>query len=411
MVSFQDMLNFYKVSKDMPSSSSEARITNEEKLGITARTNRQGLSTNDEIKKEKVLSKRKKFVTPVSKDTNDSKNSERAHMLEILNNNKPKTSKNKTPVVTPEDITIPVITKEVITAPKIASKVNADSSMTPDFKLTQEETMTGSVMTQDTVVTSADDIGSSYEESLVANQPKTKPESGVSCNLCSKKFKNKKILKKHVKRTHLKLPNVCSKCSKVYPTEKTLHKHYISVHVSHECKLCKAILKNAHVMRSHLYRCKVKKETSDTDNQDKAEFKCSECTKVCKTDQEYQEHVAKIHVQQTCQHCEKNFKNKDILRVHLYKCKIRKEALSQDTGGDEIAVKEKQGAYEKVCALCHKKFDSKSGYYKHMKKIHKNNGDMCDVSDVGEIIIVETLADNVQGEVPLNDDIYVFQNV
>ena len=349
--------------------------------------------------------------------------------MEILNNNKPKISKfsnNKGPVVTPEDIPVPVMTKEIITAPhvtpediaspKLASKVETNSSMAPDFKFT-EEPMTGSVMTQnDTVIvsvgTSADDVESSHDESLVDNDQKNKIESGVFCNLCGQKFKNKKILKKHVKTKHLKLPNVCSKCSKVYPTEKTLHKHYVSVHVSHECPFCKHIFKSANVLRSHLSQCKVKKEISDADNHDKTEFKCSECKKGFKTDQALQVHVSKFHVQQMCQYCEKNFKNKEILRVHLYKCEAKKEAPSHDKGGEDIVAKEKQGTYEKICDLCNVKFHSKSGYYKHRNKIHVNNGDICAVSDVGQVIVIDTLVDTIQGEVPPNNgDIYVFDNV
>ena len=122
--------------------------------------------------------------------------------------------------------------------------------------------------------------------------------------------------------------------------------------------------------------------------------------------------MSKFHVQQICQYCEKTFKNKEILRVHLYKCEAKKEAPSHDKGGEDRVAKEKQGTYEKICDLCNIKFHSKSGYYKHRNKIHVNNGDICAISDVGQVIVIDTLVDTIQGEVPPNNgDIYVFDNV
>ena len=443
MISFEDFLDFSKKSKQIQSrSSSRARVTDEDKFSL----NMQGVSTNDNSVEQNGLNRVKKenpkFVPPVLKDTKHDEKSERAHLLKVLNNNKPKNSKYKNskapasnpslinsdgitsnlmtpevlaspaltsryttvPLTTSEPITVSVATPDVLTppenmtAPVITSKVTTNPIITPHFNplvmMSTQEVMISSVVTQDT---EAEEGDSSNLEPLEDEDQKNIKDAGVVCNLCNKSYVNLKYLKRHIKRKHLKVPNVCSECSKVYPTEKTLNKHFLNVHVKHECKFCKHIFKNANVLRSHMSKCKVRKETPEI------EFQCSDCKKGLKTEKALNEHVAKFHIQETCKYCERIFQCKENLRTHQYKCKTKKAAFNHDEGagktvatGKDIST-EKTGSFEKICDLCQMKFNSKGGYYKHKNKIHKDN---IVISDVGQVIIFDTLV-----ETPSNSNV------
>ena len=482
MISFEEMVKFYKKSGQMRADtvSAKAIVKADDKLdvsvkdigGESVKDIGPGVSKNHDLKDKK---KKSGFVTPVRKiDDNVGKNSERAQILEILNENKPKVSrKNKISlvasscIVTPEALAKPealatpeaIANPEVMTASSlslekietqmIGTEVVCDLLFTSNDKTSMSTSgfMDGPQITQDNVgvsiVASSGESGPSSKEPFINDgqqkiiecencklkfismtefdnhQCEVHESEKFFCDLCNIKFKNRKYLKRHVKHKHLKMSHTCKKCLKVFPTEKTLNKHFVRVHVKHECKFCGQILKNGNGLRSHLSHCRIRKETLEHSSDEKVVhtshaktgFQCSECKKICKTNQALQGHFNRQHIQQKCQYCDHAFKNKEVLRSHLYKCKVKRRGLDKSPGerlattdqanlennnnNNKSNSKSKANTFEKICNLCQKKFHSKGGFYKHRNNVHKGSENNDGGNDVGEVIIIDAETENL----------------
>ena len=450
MISLQDMINFYKKDKrnqgdpvtaeekktdDNLSVISDNSVGPETDYGL-------GVSTKDVVKDKKVPIRRKNiFVPPVN-----NKDSENSQLLEILRKNKPKTSEtskmpSKEPAITPEAISNSANAAEVV------------KSLETDPNVITTDPIASPLITQDNVIVSvATHVGESEAyiddgqvlecvnceqtyssvNDLNNHQCGSKRPEIFECNLCNIKFKKRRYLKDHIKQKHLKLPHTCQKCSKEFPTDKTLNKHFLSVHVNHECQFCKLILKNANSLKTHKFHCKKRKEIREPSNDEnivpssheKTTFRCTECKKMCKTKTALEEHVSRQHTQRNCQYCGHTFKNKEVLRIHLYKCKVKRIGRDQHEGPEETVVntdqvklmgnnnnkkqksKGKSANYEKTCNLCQKKFRSKGGFYKHMNNVHKENENTGVANNISEVIIIDAEAETLS-EVP--DNILMFE--
>ena len=99
--------------------------------------------------------------------------------------------------------------------------------------------------------------------------------NGFDCELCQKRFKTKKTLKKHKLLIHNKLFK-CDQCEESYTTPKKLQRHIKSVHeTTVKCEFCESILKNKNTYRHHVkkYHSPITKQkdnaglTSEIENQ------------------------------------------------------------------------------------------------------------------------------------------------
>ena len=446
MVSYQDMISFYKKLKQAQGDSvtTEVMNTDDDDLGVTICDNDvvsdmehgQGVSTNYAIHDRKINNKKKvKFVTPVN-----NKDSEKSQILEILKKNKPKASgnsripldkpaltffkmtpeANSNPVNAPESVKNVEIVSDVITTHPPASPVMTQDNVMVSVVTSagESEVRSKALYINDGQILECVNCKLKYASlnELNDHQCEVKRPEIIYCSLCNIKFKNRKIWKAHIKHKHLKLAHTCQKCSKLFPTEKTLNKHFLSVHVNHECQFCKLIFKNANSLKSHRSRCKLKKKLPEPSNDgnivpsnhEKTAFQCTNCEKTCKTAKALEGHFARQHIQQNCQYCDHTFKNKEVLRIHLYKCRMKKLALDKPespgekgTNTDQVKLMENDNKkeqnstgkssnnYEKICNLCQKKFGSKSGFYKHRNNVHKDHYDTDVAKDTGEVIILD----------------------
>ena len=165
----------------------------------------------------------------------------------------------------------------------------------------------------------------------------------VTCTQCGVAFGNAKNLKRHIHRIHEKPLFKCGNCGKIFPSEKTVNKHYISHHVPHMCDWCRKVYKNANTLRSHVSKCKKTTKVPLTSEIDR-----SENTAVIDASPE----IAR-----------KDGANKD---KEIPNSKPEGTETNSEQTKKNIP-KPKTKLSIKECNQCGKKFESRSGYRKHMK--------------------------------------------
>lgn len=69
----------------------------------------------------------------------------------------------------------------------------------------------------------------------------------IICQICGKSFKDARIMRKHVERTHESHQLQCPHCPKISPNRNALSRHIRSVHIYtvHKCHLCAKEFKRA----------------------------------------------------------------------------------------------------------------------------------------------------------------------
>ncbi len=82
-----------------------------------------------------------------------------------------------------------------------------------------------------------------------------KPPTRVPCNLCSKTFLTKYLMKLHIITFHQgQRPFKCKLCSKSYTTNSDLNKHLKSIHygVKYSCHICSTSLSSKASVNNHI---------------------------------------------------------------------------------------------------------------------------------------------------------------
>ena len=94
---------------------------------------------------------------------------------------------------------------------------------------------------------------------------------------------------------------------------------------------------------------------------------CAVCSKSFVTVDKLASHFTRTHSRE-CKYCKKTFKNSNTLRSHLYdRCKAKPTKKRNSS-----AVKAPNKAYSRECLQCNRVFNSKGGYYRHIKS-HRSN--------------------------------------
>ena len=151
----------------------------------------------------------------------------------------------------------------------------------------------------------------------------------------------------------------CGKCVKTFANLKCFNDHMLEAICDEgiKCKYCNIILKSKKTLRVHIENI-----------HNRPLFKCSECDLVFKSDNWVEKHIQKTHIPKMCKFCNLQLKNSMSLSVHLFRCKVRREAAGLPQVNS--VKKETEEEFLKACDLCEKTFRSKNGLRAHMD-LHK----------------------------------------
>jgi uncharacterized protein YbaR (Trm112 family) len=193
------------------------------------------------------------------------------------------------------------------------------------------------------------------------------------CPTCGKEFFYDHTFNKHWKQYHEEdeLLNRCSICSNTFKNRSMLKMHIKSYHTTKHCEECGKDMITASFsrhMKSH--------KPQDT-------LKCGKCEKIFKRKDNLKEHekkcneikgrVEKLRGVFTCRQCLKTFDIESYLKQHIKK-----------------AHEAKEGMY--FCKFCKKAYTTYNNLMRHMKKYHNQTTEAPDVihtPDVGFIKLDE----------------------
>ncbi|XP_044270017.1 zinc finger protein 271-like [Tribolium madens] len=193
--------------------------------------------------------------------------------------------------------------------------------------------------------------------------------SDLSCLACSKKFKGRQSLKRHLKIHLTQKPHVCKICSKSFSESYALVKHLrrhsgIPREKRHICEECGQGFSEPYYLKVH-----VRKHTGERP------LACPDCDKTFADPRSLKTHLM-IHSGERpfkCNYCSKSFIQNANLTKHL-----------------RVHTGEKPYA----CDLCDKRFTQSSSLEKH-KKVHKRSTSFANKSGLMKHLPVHTNEENV----------------
>lgn len=187
-------------------------------------------------------------------------------------------------------------------------------------------------------------------------------DSSFTCDVCGKRSIAKSIHEIHM-RTHLDQrdrPFACMQCTKNFKSKAELQKHVYGVHVpadekpSFACDECPFVTCKQEFLLKH----QVNKHIPDSQKP----FQCDTCTKGFMTDKEFDRHM-KTHTQQkihSCPGCKRTFKTNAEMKEHYVK----------DHTDDKPF----------ICEVCNKGCNHRHTYRRHLRKHEKELGIKLDKS-------------------------------
>ena len=212
-----------------------------------------------------------------------------------------------------------------------------------------------------------------------------------TCDLCSKLFKTKQNLKKHLKNVHKqnkseakqvgqKMIPTCEICNKDFKYLYNLRTHVKNVHnigkdvdkvkevKRIKCDICCKDVINISMHMKALHECSTN-------------AKCGVCGKEFPTSKAVEGHKLRVHVGQCfkCDKCSESFTTKDTLNKHVRKihnkenifyCEPCKKSFMQSQNLKKHVKIVHEGLKEFKCDYCNKRFGYKSHMKDHIVRLH-----------------------------------------
>ena len=198
------------------------------------------------------------------------------------------------------------------------------------------------------------------QEHINAIHLKVKP---YKCDSCDSSFAYKRALTGHIRIVHHKIkPFKCSNCSASFPQDKDLKQHVLAVHEKlkpFKCTTCDHSFSQKVHLKFHVDKVHLKLETLKKN-------KCSKCEACFEKKQLLDRHMNLSHLKVKpfkCEACDSSFSRKDQLKFHF----------------DSVHL----GVKNHTCSECDKAFALKFDLKKHIDRIHLNVKPMkkCDSCD------------------------------
>ncbi|XP_050310522.1 zinc finger protein ZFP2-like [Anthonomus grandis grandis] len=206
------------------------------------------------------------------------------------------------------------------------------------------------------------------------------------CNVCKKKFRDMKFLRKHL-RSHIEdRPFKCDQCSRAFTEENYLNNHLRS-HLPeeqkpHQCSICKKRFFHPSMLQKHILR-----------HNNERPYVCQICNKGCFAENSLVKHM-KIHekkkgdprlLKHICDYCKTEFPSAELLSVHIkqhtgdkpYVCNICGKCFPQRFNL-ELHVRTHTGERPFTCEVCKKGYVSKASLKIHMRTHTNERPFACD---------------------------------
>ncbi|XP_061178733.1 uncharacterized protein LOC133187391 [Saccostrea echinata] len=169
------------------------------------------------------------------------------------------------------------------------------------------------------------DFSTSSESMLSKHESKFHYESEKRCHVCTKRFKLPENLTKHMEihKTMLKSTNdtfICDRCGQIH-TNISKHRRHMSKHREKDrkeeqpCKVCGEVFVSAQNVAKHMFKCHPEVEHDIQ----APKYPCAYCDYVSLNRGDFRRHMSthKRTNHFVCKICERGFKDKPGLRIHI----------------------------------------------------------------------------------------------
>ncbi|XP_017774537.1 PREDICTED: zinc finger protein 26-like [Nicrophorus vespilloides] len=218
------------------------------------------------------------------------------------------------------------------------------------------------------------DTSSNLYTNIITNYTPPQNNGEFKCPKCSKGFHKKTLLKKHKKncrpRLQKDLLTRCKSCSRIFKDRQSLAKHLVNYHSEYACEICKEKVQSkceivSHIRFSHpdchlfCQDCgNVLRKSEDLkahceDHQNS--FVCQFCADLLPSKIKLKMHILSLHrkiLSLSCGICLKLFETQHVLRDHVRL--VHKDVLTPLTS----------------CTVCGKNYGSKWKTFDHLNKSH-----------------------------------------
>lgn len=209
---------------------------------------------------------------------------------------------------------------------------------------------------------------------IITNYTPPPNEGEYKCQKCSKGFHKKSLLKKHNRNCRPKLQKDlltrCKSCSRVFKDRQSLAKHLVNYHSDYACEICHQNVQSKCEIITH-----IRFQHPDSN------LMCELCKNVLRSSNDMKEHLENHQESHICQFCGDDLSNKIKLKMHILS--LHRKILSLSCGiclklfenqqvlKDHVTLLHKdQLVLHTSCPVCGKKYGSKWKTYDHINKSH-----------------------------------------
>lgn len=218
---------------------------------------------------------------------------------------------------------------------------------------------------------------------IITNYTPPLNEGEFKCLKCSKSFNKKSLLKKHKRNCRPKLQKDlltrCKSCSRVFKDRQSLTKHLINYHSDYFCEICDQKVQSKCEIVSHIRF-----------QHPECELICKICKSILRNGQDMQEHLNNHTDSHICQFCGDDLPSKIKLKMHILS--LHRKILSLSCGiclklfenqyflKDHVTLLHKDQLVPFTsCSVCGKNYGSKWKTYDHINKSHSKTFKACKV--------------------------------
>lgn len=198
------------------------------------------------------------------------------------------------------------------------------------------------------------------------------------CDMCVKLFKSKVLLRLHMSGVHSSITHYCPVCCRGFKRKGNLKQHIKGVHgkEEHECETCKKIFKSKQALCRHVQSL----HSSTGSGATRSGIEQMQCNMM------NHKHQKLLFRRYTCDHCQKVYKTKGRLVVHIarshsdisYKCELCNKVFKcKRYLLNHIAIM--HTAEQHRCDLCSKVFSAKLLLEKHVVRVHSPIRHVCSI--------------------------------